>query len=202
VRKVNYEKYVKGKYIKEALKGNKNSFAEFTEKWENAAVAMQCIFSINSSMNNNAVKLLDSIPDDFAEKFENGKPIEYNDNTRKYIELFLRAQNYMQTISTFTSENAPKLLEIILQNKDKIDIAIYKYFVGNKGVVDAYANESMKIVQNINNSLASSFKNNSLEITNIKEELSVIFLKTKNDLNVLVDKFANTLNLEDIIKGV
>jgi transcription termination factor NusB len=194
---MDYENYIKGKYMKMAMKGVK---IPFPERWESALIAMQCIFSINVVMNNNAVKLLEGIPDEFVEKFSNGQPLDYDGNSRKYIELFLRAQNYMQTISNFTLQNYPKLSEIIFADKSKIDIGIYKYCIGNKSVVENYGVVAREQAQSINNSLNASFKDKSEYIVRIREDMDTIFMKTSSDLAAIVGKFAYALDMEDIIK--
>ena len=48
---MNYIEFVKGKYMKMALKGIK---VPFTEEWESAMIATQCLFNINSTINNNS----------------------------------------------------------------------------------------------------------------------------------------------------
>ena len=194
---MDYANYVKGKYMQMALKGKRLPFGE---EWESAIIATQCIFTVNSSMNNNALKLLQGIPDAFMEDFSNGKPVAYNETTRRYLESFLRAQNYMNAISLFTFTNIPPLLKIILENKDKIDPAIYKYFVGNKAAVEKYAGMCAEQSQAITNSINASLRANKKEIEELKMELAPILDSTQTDLNNLMKRFVYALNLQNVIK--
>jgi uncharacterized protein YejL (UPF0352 family) len=190
---MNYIEFVKGKYMKMALKGIK---VPFTEEWESAMIATQCLFNINSTINNNAVKLMSNIPDSFQDKFEKGELIEYNTETHKYIEMLLRVQNYMSTITQISYTYIPPLINIILKNKSSIDIAIYKYFVGNKSVLENYASIAQEQVKAINNSFSDSFKDNLQDIERIKQELQETFAITQTDINNLINKISFALDLK------
>ena len=179
--------------MKMALKGIK---VPFTEEWESAMIATQCLFSINSTINNNAVKLMSNIPDSFQDKFEKGELIEYNTETHKYIEMLLRVQNYMSTITQISYTYIPPLINIILKNKSSIDIAIYKYFVGNKSVLENYASIAQEQVKAINNSFSDSFKDNLQDIERIKQELQETFAITQTDINNLLNKISFALDLK------
>jgi hypothetical protein len=190
---MDYEKYVKGWYAKIALKGTRISFQY---KWESAAVASQCFFNMNAVMNNNAVKLLSAVPDSFADKFEKGEPLELTAENRKYAEIFLRAQNYMRTISNISNTYLPPLIEIILQNHAQIDPGIYKYFIGTRAVLESYAQAAQAQVVEIDNSINASFGN----LDELRMGLASTFLKTESDLKTTINKFAVALSIEDIIK--
>lgn len=179
--------------MKMALKGIK---VPFTEEWESAMIATQCLFNINSTINNNAVKLMSNIPDSFQDKFEKGELIEYNTETHKYIEMLLRVQNYMSTITQISYTYIPPLINIILKNKSSIDIAIYKYFVGNKSVLENYASIAQEQVKAINNSFSDSFKDNLQDIERIKQELQETFAITQTDINNLINKISFALDLK------
>ena len=194
---MDYMKYVKGDYTKMALKGIK---LPFREKWESAAVGAQCLFSINSTMNHNAMKLIGAIPDSFMDKFENGQPLELNNETRKHVELLLRVQNYMKAIVS-ASAILPPLIDIILKNKQAIDPGIYKYFVGNRSVLENYSSEAQKQVSAIDASFTASFKDNANSIEQVRQDLSETLARTKSDLNGIIAKFAEALNLNDILKA-
>ena len=190
---MNYIEFVKGKYMKMALKGIK---VPFTEEWESAMIATQCLFNINSTINNNAVKLMSNIPDSFQDKFEKGELIEYNTETHKYIEILLRVQNYMSTITQISYTYIPPLINIILKNKSSVDAAIYKYFVGNKSVLENYASIAQEQVKAINNSFSDSFKGNLQDIERIKQELQETFAITQTDINNLINKISFALDLK------
>ena len=196
---MDYIKYIKGDYMKMALKGIK---IPFQEEWESATVGAQCLFSINSTINNNALKLINAIPDSFAEKFESGMPLELNKETRKYIEIFLRVQNYLKTIVSISNIYLPPLITIVVKNQQKIDPGIYKYFVGNRSVLEGYASEAQKQVNAIDTSLNASFRDNIDDIRMIKEDLSETFAKTQNDLNNITTKFGEALGLNNIMVKV
>lgn len=195
--KMDYARYVKGDYMKMALKGKA---IPFSEKWESAAVGVQCIFAINSNMNQSAAKLIEGIPDDWETKFSNGEPLEYDNRSKTNIELFLRSQAYLKTISSFLEDNLPPIMDIIMQNKEKIDIGIYKYIVGNKSVLENFANEALNQVNAIDNSIQASFKDNLDDIAELKRNIAYMLDKIPTDLQRLVDKFSNPLGLDNILK--
>ena len=189
---MNYIEFVKGKYMKMALKGIK---VPFTEEWESAIIATQCLFNLNSTINNNAVKLMSNIPDSFQDKFEKGELIEYNTETHKYIEILLRVQNYMSTITQISYTYIPPLINIILKNKSSVDAAIYKYFVGNKSVLENYASIAQEQIKAINNSFNDSFKNNLEDIERARGNLVDTFSTTQTDVNNILNKISLALNL-------
>ena len=190
--------YAKEKYMKMAFKGIK---IPFSEKWESALVAAQCIFALNIKLNQNSVMLLQNIQEEkFVEDFSNGIKIEYNDKSQKYIELFLRAQNLMKIINRLTATNMPKLNEIVLANKNNIDEGIYKYYVGDRLVVERYSQTSLEQAIAIENSLKTSFPNNEQDILAIKNQLQELFEKTNRETSELVKKFSDALEINDIVK--
>lgn len=193
---MDYENYVKQKYLKLAVKGVKIPFAE---KWESALVAAQCIFSINSNMQMQAAKLVEGIPDKFNDDFSNGTPIKLNTEGIKYLSIYLRSQNFMRQAGHYISTSMPKLDAIILKEKEKIDEGIYKYYIGTKGVLTGYAEETEKQVAAIDNSLIACFPRNQEDLFKIRNELNETFTKTKIDLENLNAKFAEALTLNNIL---
>jgi transcription termination factor NusB len=191
---MDYIAYVKGKYMKMALKGVR---IPFTEKWESAMVAAQCLFTINSNMNNNAAKLISSIPDTFEEKFEKAEPLEYNMEARKYIEILLRVQNYMRSINAVSHTYLPPLIDTILKNKASIDQGIYTYFIGIRTVQENYADSALEQAKAIENSLNASFQSNTEDIARIKRELADTFAKTQSDINTVITKFCSALDIDN-----
>ena len=194
---MDYEEYIKGKYMKMALKGIR---IPFSEDWEKAIVAVQCLFTVNSTMNNNALKLINAIPEAFMDKFEKAQPIELDADSHKYVELLLRVQNYMRTINTVSRTYIPQLIDIIIKNRASIDAGLYKYFLGNRSVLENYAETAQEQVKAIDNSLNESFKSNSGEIDGIRKGMSETFVKTQEDINVILDKINTTLDLQKILK--
>lgn len=194
---MDYEEYIKGKYMKMALKGIR---IPFSEDWEKAIVAVQCLFTVNSTMNNNALKLINAIPEAFMDKFEKAQPIELDADSHKYVELLLRVQNYMRTINTVSRTYIPQLIDIIIKNRASIDAGLYKYFLGNRSVLENYAETAQEQVKAIDNSLNESFKSNSGEIDGIRKGMSETFVKTQEDINVILDKINTTLDLQRILK--
>ena len=145
--------------------------------------------------------LLQNIQEEkFVEDFSNGIKIEYNDKSQKYIELFLRAQNLMKIINRLTATNMPKLNEIVLANKNNIDEGIYKYYVGDRLVVERYSQTSLEQAIAIENSLKTSFPNNEQDILAIKNQLQELFEKTNRETSELVKKFSDALEINDIVK--
>ena len=194
---MDYEEYIKGKYMKMALKGIR---IPFSEDWEKAIVAVQCLFTVNSTMNNNALKLINAIPESFMDKFEKAQPIELDADSHKYVELLLRVQNYMRTINTVSRTYIPQLIDIIIKNRASIDAGLYKYFLGNRSVLENYAETAQEQVKAIDNSLNESFKSNLGEIEGIRKGMSETFVKTQEDINVILDKINTTLDLQRILK--
>jgi hypothetical protein len=190
--------YAKEKYMKMALKGIK---LPFSQKWESALVAAQCIFAINLKLNQNSVMLLQNIQEEkFMEDFSNGVKIEYNDKSQKYVESFLRVQNLLIVINRLTTPNIPKISEIVLANKDSIDEAIYKYYIGNKSVAERYAQVGLEQALAIDNSLKTSFPDNQQEISTIRNQLQELFDRTNRETSDLVKKFSDALEISDIVK--
>ena len=196
MNKMDYERYVKQKYMKMALKGINMPFAE---KWESALVAIQCLFALISNMQMQAAKLVDSVPEEFNEAFSNGKPQPLNEDTQKYLSNYLRAQNYMRASFSYAPKIISKLDPIIIASKEMIDEGIFKYYVGNKGVIQGYLNEISKQITAIDNSTASTFPNEKEKVDAIKKGLAETFNKTSEDIHVITYKFSTALGLEEVI---
>lgn len=188
--------YVKEKYLKMALKG---IIIPFAERWESALVGMQALYAINANVQRSAAKLLESIPDEFNNKFSDGTPIDYTDMNRKWLTLYLRVQNLMRTTSNYVSRTAPGLDEIIISNRTKIDEGIFKYFVGNKQVLLSFRDEIKTTVDQIDNSIKVCFHNNIADVETIKMGLQETFGQTREDLQRFNEKIAKSLKLEDVM---
>lgn len=196
---MDYTKYVKGTYANMALKGIE---LPFEEKWESAAVGAQCLFRVNNEMNNSTMKLINAIPDSIMDKFAKGETIEFNAETKKYVELLLRVQNYLQAIVYVSDTYLPPLIQLVLENKDSVDIGIYKYFVGNRAVLEGYAAEAQKQANAIGASLNASFANNQSDIEEARQRLAETFAKTRTDLNAILNKLVTALKLNGLIKVI
>ena len=194
---MDYENYVKGKYMKMALKGIK---MPFSEKWESALVAIQCLFVLVSNMQTQAAKLVDLASEEFNEAFSNGKPQPLNKDTEKYLANYLRAQNYMRASSFYIPQIILRLNPIIIEAKEKIDDGIFKYYIGNKAVLKGYFDEISKQITAIDDSTASAFPNEREEIEAIKNRLAETFNKTSDDIQDITSKFLTTLNLVEMIR--
>jgi len=194
---MNYESYIKQKYMKMALKGVK---VPFSERWEAALVAAQCIFAINANMQTQAAKLIDNIDDAFNDSFSNGKPIELTGDAVKYLTLILRVQNYLIENRNYITKTLPQIDMLVVREKDRIDEGVYKYYVGNKGVLSGYSDELGNTINAISNSLSSSFIESQEKVNELRTSLSETFNKTKVDLISLTAKFSAALSLDDTLK--
>lgn len=193
---MNYEDFVKNRYMKKALKG---AMLPFSEKWEGALVAVQCIFAINSNLQTQAAKLVDGVPDAFNDDFSSGKPIRYGGDAGKYLSFYLRAQNLMRTARDYLNANLTTLDKLIIPNKDKIDIGIYKYYIGNKEVLSVYASELTAQIVAIDASVQASFGADE-SVKALKASLMQIFDRTREDLTQLTLKFGEATKLANMLK--
>ena len=67
-------------------------------------------------------------------------------------------------------------------------------------MLENYAETAQEQVKAIDNSLNESFKSNSGEIDGIRKGMSETFVKTQEDINVILDKINTTLDLQRILK--
>ncbi len=199
--KINYEIYVKQRYIKLLLN---NKIVELDENWEKGIIAEQYLFILSNKLTENALKILNGISEDFVESFSLGKPIEYTQNNIHNINYFLRAQNFLNKLIITHNLNKGIIENIINgeKNKSMIDVGIYKYYLGNKIVLQNIIDIAQDQIIAINNSLSSSFKNNKQEIENQKNELIPVFNKTNEDINDIIDKMNKYLFCSEILKKI
>lgn len=193
---MDYELYVKQKYLKIALKGKP---LPFSEEWESVIVGVQCIYAISLSMQTQTARLIDKISDEFNEKFSNGKIIELNSDNLKYVSLCLRVQNLMLETRSYLTLLLPKFDPIILINKEKIDEGVYKYYIGNKALIIKYTEELSNLIEAMKNSLYVCFPAEQEKVEILKNELTETFNNTKEDINTITEKYTTALSLQKFL---
>lgn len=193
---MDYEKYIKKKYMKMIMK---NIRIPFSDEWEKGLVAEQFLFLLTNQMSESALKLLNAVPETFNQDFSDGKEMIYNKDNIFNINYFLRAQNFLNKLIKYIENNSGIIDNIIAPGKENIDIAIWKYYIGNKTVLKSLLDLANEQVIAINNSLASSFKDNQKELADQKNELIQTFNKTNEDINRITDKMNKYLFSSEVL---
>jgi ElaB/YqjD/DUF883 family membrane-anchored ribosome-binding protein len=191
-----YGDFIKQKYMKLALKGIK---LPLKEQWEKSLIGVQCLFALNSRLTNNAWQAIDQIDDEFNKSFSNGVPISFDAKAEQAIPLYLKVEHYLKLSTYLTASLMPKLADPIIQSKDKIDEDIYKWFIGNKKILEDSAEEAKKQIKQIENSLHDCFKNDQAKVQEIRESMKETYNKINTDTKSYVENFTNALDLKNII---
>jgi len=191
-----YGNFIKQKYMKLALKGTK---LPLEKEWEKSLIGVQCLFTLNAKLMENAMRTIEQVDDEFNNRFSKGMFIPFDAKAEKTIPLYLKVEQYLKISSYIIDMFMPKLSEPIINAKDEIDNDIYIWFIGNKKVLEDSAEEGKKQIKQIENSLTDCFKNDQNKITKIKESMNETYNKVNLDVKSIIDNFSNALDLEDII---
>jgi len=193
---MDYGNFVKQKYMKLALKGTK---LPLEKQWEKSLVGAQCLFSLNAKLMENAMKTIEQVDEDFNHSFSNGLPLPFDAKAEQTIPLYLKVEHYLKLSTYLVATALPKLTPPIVQAKNEIDTGIYTWFIGNKKVLEDSAEEAKKQIKQIENSLHDCFKNDQAKVEKAKGSMAETYNKVNSDVKLIIEKFTDALDLEDII---
>jgi len=193
---MDYGNFIKQKYMKMALKGTR---LPLEKQWEKSLIGVQCLFSLNAKLMENARQTIDQVDDEFNNGFSNGLAIPFDDKAEQTLPLYLKVEHYLK-VSTYLVETAlPTLSAPIIQSKDEIDKGIYAWFIGNKKVLEDSTEEAKKQIKQIENSLHDCFKNDQAKVEEIRKGMAETYNKVNADVKLYVEKFTDALGLNEIV---
>jgi len=193
---MDYGNFVKQKYMKMALKGEK---PPLEKQWEKSLTGAQCLFSLNAKLMENAMKTIEQVDEDFNHSFSNGLAMPFDAKAEQTIPLYLKVEHYLKLSAYLVAIALPKLTPPIIQSKDEIDNGIYAWFIGNKKVLEDSTEEAKKQIKQIENSLTDCFKNDQTKVEEAKSSMEETYNKVNSDVKSIIEKFTNALDLEDIV---